>query len=56
MNGSVGFGYAVNNFSLNAAYRQSLVKTSQNNAQPNFYQLSQKDVNGQVMLSFGFKF
>lgn len=56
LNGSVGFGYAVNNFSLNAAYRQSLIKTSQNNAQPNFYQLSQKDVNSQIMLSFGFKF
>jgi hypothetical protein len=56
MNGSVGFGYAVNNFSLNAAYRQSLMKTSQSNVQPNFYQLRQKDNNGQVMLSFGFRF
>ncbi len=56
MNGSVGFGYAVNNFSLNAAYRQSLMKSSQNNEQPNFYQLSQKENNGQVMLTFVFKF
>ncbi len=51
-----GFGYAVNDFSLNAAYRQSMLKTSQSNVQPNFYQLSQNDINGQVMLSFGFRF
>lgn len=54
--GSVGFGYTVNKFSLNAAYRQSLIKTSQANDQPTFYQLPQKDSKNQILLSFGFKF
>ncbi len=54
--GSLGFGYAINNFSANVTYRQSMIKTSQFNEQPNFYQLSQKDDKGQLMVSFGFRF
>ncbi len=53
---SVGLGYAVNNFSVNAAYRNTWMNSSESNDQPNFYQLTQDNTRQQLLLTFGFRF
>lgn len=53
---SAGLGYAANNFSINAAYRNAWTGTSESNDQPNFYQLTQDNKRQQLMLTLGFRF
>lgn len=51
-----GFGYSVNNFSLNVAYTNTVMNISDGNAQPNFYQVNRKNTNQNILLTLGFRF
>ena len=53
---SGGFGYYVNNFSLNVAYTNAIANISDGNAQPNYYQADRKNTNQNILLSLGFRF
>ncbi len=53
---SGGFGYSVNNFSLNVAYTNALTNVSDGSVQPNYYQVDRKNTNQNLLLSLGFRF
>ncbi|PIF06363.1 MAG: hypothetical protein CSA36_02030 [Draconibacterium sp.] len=52
----LGFGYTINSVSLNAAYTNTLLKTSEGNAQPNYYQLPGENLNHNIMFTLGLRF
>ncbi len=53
---SGGFGYSVNDFSINVAYTNALSKISDGNVQPNYEQVARKNTNQNVLLTLGFRF
>ncbi len=52
---SGGFGYSVNNFSVNVAYTNSLLNISDGNVQPNYYQVDRKNTNQNILVTLGFR-
>ncbi len=53
---SGGFGYSVDNFSVNVAYTNALSKMSVGNVQPNYNQVDRKNTDQNVLLTLGFRF
>lgn len=53
---SGGFGYSVNNFSLNVAYTNALTNISEGGIQPNYYNVDRKNTNQNILVSLGFRF
>ncbi len=53
---SGGFGYTVNAFSINLAYTNSGINSSQGNPQPNYTQLPSEQTNHNILMTLGFRF
>jgi long-subunit fatty acid transport protein len=53
---SAGFGYAVNAFSLNFAYTNTVSDYSESSVLPNYYQMPRTNNNHNILMSLGFKF
>jgi hypothetical protein len=53
---SAGFGYSVNVFAFNVAYRYSTASYSEANVQPNYFQVARDNTNQNILMSFAVKF
>lgn len=53
---TAGFGYSVNAFSVNIAYRHSISDYSEANVQPNYYQVARSNTNKNILMTLGIRF